>query len=97
MQSLTKIWTFIKGLPRYAWEALIVVVSVLIAYFEISSKKKIEGKLDGAEADKKDAVLTEKQDELKRRDDEVVADGNAKKEEVANKTPEEIAKDLNKI
>lgn len=94
---LSKAWTFIKGLPRIAWEALVVVLSILIAVLSNRERKEAEGKLDGANAAKTDAVLAQKQEDIKTQEQQVVQQGEAQKQAVPTQTPEELAKELNKV
>lgn len=92
---MAKLLSFLKSLPRVAWEVLLVLVSIVVAVLATRKKNEAEENLKHAEANKTDAVLEEKQREVHVREAEVVAAGEEEKKK--DLTPEELAKELNKI
>ena len=64
---------------------------------KLEVKKKAEQDADVANAEKTDAVDAQKQADLKKQEEQVTQDGEAKKQEVSKQTPEELAKATSKI
>jgi len=95
MATLVKIWNFLKSLPRAAWEVVVIVVSILIALVATKKEHEAEVAKEAAQADGKDAVLAEKQAEVKKEDAQVVKEGEERKADKPG-SPEELARDLNK-